>query len=331
METQAKIRQLQRSLVEQAEQNREVLMPGYTHMQPAQPVLLAHHLLAYFEMLERDHERFADVYKRTDVMPLGSGALAGAAYNLDRDYVAKELHFSRVSQNSLDAVSDRDFVIEYLAAASLCMLHISRLAEELVLWSSAEFAFVEMDDAYATPSSIMPQKKNPDVAELGRGKAGRVFGHLAGMLATMKGLPLSYNRDLQEDKEGMFDAHDTLMGSLGVFAGMVGTLQFNPRNMQRSLGQGYILATDVADYLVKKGLPFREAHGITGKLVNHAISSGKTLESMTVAEYQEFSPLFAEDVKDISAARSAESKNVTGGTAPGQVAMQIEKAKKLLG
>ena len=327
---QANIRLLQHALVHQAEENADVLMPGYTHMQPAQPVLLAHHLLAYFEMFERDYERFSDAYKRADVMPLGSGALAGAAYNLDRDFVAGNLGFSLVSQNSLDAVSDRDFVIEYLAAAGICMVHISRMAEELVLWSSAEFGFVEMDDSYATPSSIMPQKKNPDVAELGRGKAGRVFGHLMGMLTTMKGLPLSYNRDLQEDKEGFFDAADTLIDSLAVFAGMMNTLKFKPRNMERSLGNGYILATDVADYLVKKGMSFREAHGITGRLVSYAISSGKTLESMTLAEYREFSPLFGDDVHDISAARSAASKNVTGGTAPVQVARQLERAKKIL-
>ena len=329
--TQNGIRMLQRALIEQAGKNASVLMPGYTHMQPAQPVLLAHHLLAYFEMLERDYERFTDAYKRVDVMPLGSGALAGAAYNLDREFVASELGFARVSQNSLDAVSDRDFVIEYLSAASICMVHISRLAEELVLWSSAEFGFVEMDDSYATPSSIMPQKKNPDVAELGRGKAGRVFGHLMAMLSTMKGLPLSYNRDLQEDKEGFFDAADTLIDSLGVFAGMMGTLAFKPNNMLRSLGNGYILATDVADYLVKKGLSFREAHGTTGRLVSYAIGQGKTLESLTLDEYKGFSPLFTEDVHEISAARSVASKNVTGGTAPEQVAMQLKRAKKILG
>ncbi|RJO60604.1 MAG: argininosuccinate lyase [Dehalococcoidia bacterium] len=330
-ETQSKVRQFQRSLVEQAEKNQGVLMPGYTHMQPAQPVLLSHHLLAYFEMLERDYERFSDAYKRADVMPLGSGALAGAAYNLDREFVARELGFSRISQNSLDAVSDRDFLIEYIGAASLCMVHISRMAEELVLWSSAEFGFVEMDDSYATASSIMPQKKNPDVAELGRGKAGRVFGHLMGMLTTMKGLPLSYNRDLQEDKEALFDTVDTLVASLEVFAGMVSTLEFKPGNMKRSLGNGYILATDVADYLVKKGLSFREAHGVTGRLVSYAIGCGKPLESLTIEEYKGFSPLFAEDVRSISAARSVASKNVPGGTAPGQVSIQLSHCREILG
>jgi len=330
-ETQTKVRQVQRSLVEQAEKNQSVLMSGYTHMQPAQPVLLSHHLLAYFEMLERDYGRFSDAYKRADVMPLGSAALAGAAYNLDREFVAHELGFSRISQNSLDAVSDRDFVIEYISAASLCMMHISRLAEELVLWSSAEFGFVEMDDSYATPSSIMPQKKNPDVAELGRGKAGRVFGHLMGMLATMKALPLSYNRDLQEDKEALFDTVDTLVDSLEVFAGMMNTLEFKPDNLKRSLVKGYILATDVADYLVKKGLSFREAHGVTGSLVSYAIGRGKTLQDMTLDEYRGFSPLFAEDVRAISAVNSVASKNVPGGTAPGQVAIQLSRCREILG
>jgi argininosuccinate lyase len=329
-ETQAGIRLLQRSLIEQAEKNKSVLMPGYTHMQPAQPVLLAHHLLAYFEMLERDYGRFNDAFKRADVMPLGSGALAGAAYNLDREFVAKELGFNAISQNSLDAVSDRDFVIEYLAAASLCMMHLSRMAEELVLWSSAEFGFVEMDDSYATASSIMPQKKNPDVAELGRGKAGRVFGHLVGMLATMKGLPLSYNRDLQEDKEALFDTVDTLVDSLEIFAGMVSTLEFKPHNMECSLGKGYILATDVADYLVKKGLSFREAHGVTGRLVSYAISGGKTLEGITLDEYKGFSPLFSEDVLNISAVGSVASKNVPGGTAPGQIEIQLKRSRQIL-
>jgi len=330
-ETMKGVRNFQLALVEQAEKNAAVLMPGYTHMQLAQPVLLGHHLLAYFEMLQRDYERFGDCFKRTDVMPLGSGALAGAAYNLDREFVAKELGFSGISRNSLDAVSDRDFVIEYMGAASICMMHISRLAEELVIWSSSEFGFVEMDDSYATASSIMPQKKNPDVAELGRGKTGRVFGHLAGMLATMKGLPLSYNRDLQEDKEGLFDTVDTLVASLEVFAGMVGTLEFKPQNMRRSLDKGFILATDVADYLVKKGLSFRDAHGVTGRLVNYAIGKGKTLESLSLGEYREFSPLFEEDVRFITAETSIASKNVPGGTAPGEVSKQIIRCKKILG
>ena len=328
--TLAGIRDFQTALVEQAEDNSGVLMPGYTHLQLAQPVLLAHHLLAYFEMLERDYARFGECYKRADVMPLGSGALAGAAYNLDREFVAKELGFSGVSHNSLDAVSDRDFVVEYMSAASICMMHVSRLAEELVIWSSSEFGFVEIDDSYTTASSIMPQKKNPDVAELGRGKAGRVFGHLIGMLATMKALPLSYNRDLQEDKEGLFDTVDTLTASLEVFASMVRSLEFKPQNMRRSLAKGFILATDLADYLVKKGLSFREAHGVTGRLVNYAAGKDKTLEGLSLEEYRGFSPLFDEDIRNITVETSIASKNVPGGTAPGEVSKQINRCKKIL-
>ena len=331
LQAQSKIRDVQRAILEQAEKNQQVLMPGYTHMQLAQPVLLAHHLLAYFEMFERDYGRFCDAFKRADVMPLGSGALAGAAYNLDREFVAEELGFSSITKNSLDAVSDRDFVIEYMSAASLCMMHISRMAEEFIIWSSYEFGFVEIDDSYATASSIMPQKKNPDVAELGRGKTGRVFGHLIGMLAMMKALPLSYNRDLQEDKEALFDTVGTLVASLEVFAGMMSTLEFKPGNMERSLGNGYILATDVADYLVKKGLSFREAHGITARLVSYANGCNTTLEDLALEEYQKFSPLFREDIRNISVEKSVASKNVPGGTAPGQVANQIIRCKEILG
>jgi len=330
-ETQTRIRDLQRSLLEQADKNRDVIMPGYTHLQPAQPVLLAHHLLAYFEMLQRDYGRFDDCLKRTDVMPLGSGALAGAAYNLDREFVARELGFSQITANSLDAVSDRDFVIEYLGAASLCMMHLSRLSEELVLWSSAEFGFVEMDDAYATGSSIMPQKKNPDVAELARGKTGRVYGHLLALLTTMKALPLTYNRDLQEDKEALFDTTDTLLASLEVFSGMTRNMQFKPQNMGKSLSLNYILATDLADYLVKKGQSFREAHGIVGRLVSYAISQNRTLGQLSREEYRSFSPLFEDDVYAIDIANSIASRNVYGGTSPEQVARQLELAKEILG
>ncbi len=324
------IRLLQKALVAQAEANKDTVMPGYTHMQPAQPVLLAHHLLAYFEMLERDYGRFADSLKRSDVMPLGSGALAGAAYNLDREAIAKELGFASVSQNSLDAVSDRDFVLEYLSAASVCMMHLSRLAEELVLWSSPSLGFVCLDDAYATGSSIMPQKKNPDVAELGRGKTGRGFGPRKAAVTTMKGVPLAYNRDLQEDKEGLFDAADTLLASLEVFSGMIATAVFKPDSMQRSLGYGYILATDLADYLVRKGLPFRQAHGVVGRLVTYAEGCGKDLPELSLAEYQQFSPLFAADAADICLASSLAVRDVTGGTSPKQVARQLGRAKEIL-
>ncbi len=329
-ETIQSIRAMQAALLGLAETHRGVVVPGYTHLQRAQPVLLAHHLLAYFEMLERDVQRFRDCLKRTDVMPLGSGALAGVPYPIDRAFVAGQLGFSQVSQNSLDAVSDRDFVIEYQAAASLAMMHLSRLGEELVLWSSAEFGFIEIDDAYATGSSIMPQKKNADVAELGRGKAGRVYGHLAGMLATMKGLPLSYNKDLQEDKEGLFDTVDTLLSTLAVFAGMVKTLKVSERG-GRAAAQGYILATDVADYLVKKGLPFRRAHEIVGKLVSYAVGKGKELHQLELGEYRQFSPLFDAAVLDISVDSSIAARNVIGGTAPGQVEAQLARARGLVG
>ena len=324
------LRGLQSSLLDVAEANKSVVVPGYTHLQRAQPVLLAHHLLAYFEMLERDVQRFQDCLKRTDVMPLGSGALAGVPYPIDRAFVAKQLGFSQVSQNSLDAVSDRDFVIEYEAAASLAMMHLSRLGEELVLWSSAEFGFVEIDDAYATGSSIMPQKKNPDVAELGRGKAGRVYGHLMGMLATMKGLPLSYNRDLQEDKEGLFDTVDTLLPTLAVFAGMVKTLKVKAERAGQAAGQGYILATDVADYLVKKGLPFRRAHEAVAKLVSYAVEKGKELHQLELSEYRQFSPLFDASVLDVSVTSSIKARSVVGGTAPEQVDAQLARARGLV-
>ena len=323
--------ELQRALIALAEANKEVIIPGYTHLQIAQPVLLAHHLLAYFEMLHRDVERFEDCLKRTDVMPLGSGALAGVGYDIDREFVAKELGFNKVSQNSLDAVSDRDFVLEYEAAASLCMMHLSRLSEELILWSSAEFGFVELDDAYATGSSIMPQKKNPDVAELARGKAGRVYGNLMAFLATMKGLPLAYNMDMQEDKEGFFDTVDTLLSTLEVFTGMVKTLKVKPENTKRALEQGYILATDLADYLVKKGEAFRSAHEAVAKLVSYAIEKNKSFAEISLAEYRKFSPLFEKDVFSITIESSIAARDVVGGTAPKQVAKALANAKKSIG
>jgi argininosuccinate lyase len=330
-ETLARIREFQRALVSLAEANKGVVLAGYTHLQPAQPVLLAHHLLAYFEMLQRDVDRFNDCLKRADVMPLGSGALAGVAYDIDREFVARELGFSRVSQNSIDAVSDRDFVLEYEAAASICMMHLSRLAEEIILWSSAEFDFVEPDEAYATGSSIMPQKKNPDVAELARGKTGRVYGRLIALLTTMKGLPLSYNRDLQEDKEGLFDTVDTLHSTLDVLAGMVKSLKVKPENMERAVEQGYILATDLADYLVKKGEAFRSAHSIVGRLVSHAAQKGRTFAELSLAEYKKLSPLFEDDVYLITVESSIAARNVVGGTAPAQVAKALRKARESLG
>ena len=330
LETIAAINELERAIIEQAEANKDAVMPGYTHLQLAQPILFAHHLLAYFEMLERDAARFKDSLKRIDVMPLGSGALAGVTYNIDREFVAKELGFSQISRNSMDAVSDRDFVIEYEAAASVCMMHLSRLAEEIVIWSSAEFGFVELDDTYATSSSIMPQKKNPDVAEMVRGKTGRVFGNLMAILTTMKGLPLAYDKDLQEDKEGLFDTVDTLIPGLTIFSGLIKTLKINKQNMEKDAGKGYMLATDIADYLVKKGETFRNAHGIVAKLVNYAISQSKTFGELTLDEYRKLSPLFDKDVYNINIMSSLKSRNVPGGTAPEQVEKALAEAKKLV-
>jgi len=329
-DTLVSLKKFQRALISLAEANKGVVMPGYTHLQPAQPVLLAHHLLAYFEMLQRDVDRFNDCLKRTDVMPLGSGAIAGVAYNIDREFLAGELGFSQISQNSIDAVSDRDFVVEYEAAASLTMMHLSRLAEEIILWSSAEFDFIELDEAYTTGSSIMPQKKNPDVAELVRGKTGRVYGKLMALLTTMKGLPLSYNRDMQEDKEGFFDTVDTLLSTLEVFTGMVKSLRVKAENMEQVVKQGYILATDLADYLVKKGEPFRTAHEIAGRLVSYAMKKGKSFSELSLTEYKGFSPLFGEDVYLITVESSIAARDVTGGTAPKQVERALATAKKIL-
>ena len=325
-----KLRELQQALISLAEANKGVVIPGYTHLQPAQPVLLAHHLLAYFEMLQRDSDRFSNCLQRTDVMPLGSGALAGVTYNVDREFLARELGFSQISQNSIDAVSDRDFVIEYEASASLCMMHLSRLAEEIILWSSAEFNFIELDEAYATGSSIMPQKKNPDVAELVRGKTGRVYGKLMALLTTMKALPLSYNRDMQEDKEGFFDTIDTLLSTLEVFAGLVKTLRVKAENAGQAVRRGYILATDLADYLVKKGEPFRTAHNIVGRLVSYAMEKGKSLSELSLTEYKEFSPLFGEEVYSITIESSIAARDNTGGTAPKQVERALAIAKKIV-
>jgi argininosuccinate lyase len=330
-ETLTRLREFQKALIDLAEANKGTVMPGYTHLQPAQPILLAHHLLAYFEMLQRDVDRFNDCLKRTDVMPLGSGAMAGVAYNIDREFLARELGFSKISQNSVDAVSDRDFAIEYEAAASLCMLHISRLAEEIVLWSSAEFDFIELDEAYATGSSIMPQKKNPDVAELARGKTGRVYGKLMALLTTMKALPLSYNRDMQEDKEGLFDTVDTLLATLEVFTGMVKTLRVKADNMGLRVKQGYLLATDLADYLVKKGETFRNAHSAVGKLVSYAVEKGKSLGEVSLAEYKKFSPLFEEDIYSVTTESSMAARDVIGGTAPKQVGRALAAARKAIG
>ena len=325
------MREFQRALVGLAEANKAVILPGYTHLQSAQPVLLAHHLLAYFEMLQRDVDRFNDCLKRTDVMPLGSGALAGVTYDIDREFLAGELGFSQVSRNSIDAVSDRDFVLEYEAAASVCMMHLSRLAEEITLWSSSEFNFIELDEAYATGSSIMPQKKNPDVAELARGKTGRVYGRLMALLTTMKALPIAYNRDLQEDKEGLFDTVDTLLSTLEVFTGMVTTLRVKAERMRQAAEQGYILATDLADYLVGKGEAFRTAHDIVARLVAYAVEKGKTFSKLSLDEYKGFSPLFTDDVYSVTVESSIAARDVAGGTAPGRVEKALADARKRIG
>ena len=315
-------------ILDKAEAHIDAAMPGYTHMQRGQPVLLSHHLLAYSEMFERDTERFREILRRTDVMPLGSGALGGAPYPLDRPYLARRLGFSRVSNNSMDAVSDRDFVIEYHAAASLAMMHLSRLSEELVLWSTEEFGFVTLDDAYATGSSMMPQKKNPDVAELARGRTGRVYGNLIAALTMMKGLPLAYNRDLQEDKEPLFNTVDILTSSLRVIGETLARLDFETDHMQEVAERGYALATDVADYLVKRGVPFREAHGIVGEVVQHAISQGVSLAELSLEEYRSFSEKFDEDVRAIDVRSAIASRSAVGGTALSAVAEELEAAKK---
>ena len=329
-ETMAQIKALQQALLDLAKDNKRLVMPGYTHLQRAQPVLFAHHLLAYFQMFQRDIERFQQCFERTDVLPLGSGALAGVPYPIDRDFLAKELGFSKVSVNSMDAVSDRDFVIEYLSAASLTMMHISRLAEEIILWSTAEFGFIEIDDAFATGSSIMPQKKNPDVAELARAKTGRVYGHLIAALTTMKALPLSYNRDLQEDKEGLFDSVDTLLSTLEVLAPMVASLHIRSDHISRAAEENYTLATDIADYLVKKGVPFRQAHAIVGNLVRYAIDNQKTLLEIELSEYRKFYPDFENDVKSITVESSLATRNTSGGTAPEAVEKALAAARRML-
>ena len=324
------LRGVQRALVDLAGRHQDVVMPGYTHLQRAQPVLFAHHMLAYFEMFQRDIGRFQDCHQRTDVMPLGSGALAGVAYQTDREFLAAELGFSKISANSMDAVSDRDFVVEFLAAASVCMMHFSRMSEELVLWSSGEFGFIRLSDDFTTGSSIMPQKRNPDFAELARGKTGRVYGDLIGLLTTLKGLPLTYNRDLQEDKEGFFDAADTLTTTLDVFQGMLPGMKLNEERVSSLAGESQMLATDLADYLVGKGMPFREAHGIMRELSHHCDNWGIGLQNLPLVEYQKFSGLFQDDVYDITAESSAAARDNPGGTAPVRVAAALSDAKKIL-
>ncbi|HUJ17066.1 MAG TPA: argininosuccinate lyase [Nitrospirota bacterium] len=308
---------LQKTLVGLAHAHQDVILPGYTHLQRAQPVLLGHHLLAYYEMFERDRGRLEDCFRRVNVMPLGAGALAGTVLPIDRKFVARQLGFSGVCENSIDAVSDRDFAIEFAAACSQIMMHLSRLAEEFVIWSSSEFGFITISDAFATGSSIMPQKKNPDVAELTRGKTGRVYGGLMTLLTIMKGLPLAYNRDMQEDKEPLFDAADTVSLTLAVFTDMLKSVTINREAMRRAAEDGFITATDLADYLVKKGMPFREAHEIVGRAVLRALELGCGLNTMPIEEYQRLSDLIGDDVyRALSVERSVSRRSSYGGTAP---------------
>ena len=327
----AHIRALQQALTESAAQHRDVIMPGYTHLQRAQPILFSHHLMAYFGMLARDFERFQGVYARTDIMPLGAGALAGTTLPIDRQFVAQRLHFERIYTNSLDAVSDRDYILEFLSAASILMVHLSRLSEEIILWCSREFSFVELDDAHCTGSSMMPQKKNPDVSELVRGKTGRVVGHLMAMLMTVKGLPLAYNKDLQEDKEGLFDTIDTVKFSLAVYAQLIRGMKLREDVMRHAVEADYSNATDLADYLVRKGLPFRKAHAVAGQAVAQCIARGIYLSELPIADYQQLSPLFAEDIYDaISPETCVSCRNSYGGTSYEQAEMQLEAAKNLM-
>ena len=326
--TMARVHRLQGALLDLAEAHATVLMPGYTHLQRAQPVLLAHHLLAYVEMLERDTSRLSDCAGRTNVLPLGSGALAGVPYAIDREFLARELGFEAVSANSMDAVSDRDYLVELLAAASICMMHCSRLAEELVLWSSQEFGFIRLGDEWVTGSSMMPQKRNPDFAELARGKTGRVYGHLVGLLTVLKGLPLSYNRDLQEDKEALFGTVETLDATLEVFAGMLGSVQVDAERMRSAAEDSALLATDMADYLVSKGVPFRMAHAAVRGLCDLAAQDGRPLGMVTLEEYRRFSPAFDADVFELTALASVAARAVPGGTAPGRVAAALKAARR---
>jgi argininosuccinate lyase len=329
-DTVAGLRSVQCALVSLAEQYADVVMPGYTHLQRAQPVLFAHHMLAYFEMFERDIGRFSDCAVRMDVLPLGSGALAGVPYPTDRHAVASALEFSEISPNSMDAVADRDFLAEFHAAAAIAMMHISRLSEEIVIWSTREFDFVRLADEFTTGSSIMPQKRNPDFAEIARGKTGRVYGSLMAILTVLKGLPLTYNRDLQEDKEGFFDTVDTLLSTLSVFADMLPGMQLNTQRVESLASESYMLATDLADYLVGRGVPFREAHGVMRRLCQRCEADGTSLSALPLSEYRQFSPHFDDDVYAITAAASVAARDNPGGTAPNRVAEGLSRANTIL-
>jgi argininosuccinate lyase len=326
------ILRLQRALLEKAEAEAETILPGFTHLQTAQPVTFGHHMMAWFEMLERDRERLADCNRRLNVMPLGAAALAGTTYPIDRHYTAELLGFERPAENSLDAVSDRDFTIELSAAASILMMHLSRFSEELIIWSSAQFGFVELSDSFCTGSSIMPQKKNPDVPELIRGKTGRIFGHLMSLLTLMKSQPLAYNKDNQEDKEPLFDTVDNLKGCLKIFADMIPAISCRRQAMREAAMQGFATATDLADYLVRKGMPFRDAHEVVGKAVAFGVAEGRDLSAMSLAELQGFSDTIGEDVFEVLTLEgSVAARDHIGGTAPRQVRAAIVRAKLRLG
>ena len=317
------------SLLCQAEANLEVIMPGFTHLQTAQPILFSHHLMAYVEMLRRDQGRMEDCLKRMNVCPLGAGALAGTTFPIDREHVAEQLDFAGVTRNSLDSVSDRDFALEFLAASSILMMHLSRFSEELILWSTSEFKFVDLSDSFCTGSSIMPQKKNPDVPELVRGKTGRVYGNLMALLTVMKGLPLAYNKDMQEDKEPLFDTIDTVMGSLKIFVDMIRELRVNASRMRTAAAGGYSTATDVADYLVRKGMPFRDAHEVVGKSVAYCVAANKDLPDLTLEEWRTFSSRFDADIADsITLEASVNARSAIGGTAVERVRAEINRAKE---
>ena len=320
-EIDAQVKELLEVILHVMEENVETYMPGFTHLQKAQPITLAHHMGAYFEMFKRDHMRLKDIYKRMNTCPLGSGALAGTTYDLDRAYTAELLGFDGPTLNSMDSVSDRDYLLELMSALSTIMMHLSRFSEEVIIWNSNEYQFVDIDDSYSTGSSIMPQKKNPDIAELVRGKTGRVYGALTSILTTMKGIPLAYNKDMQEDKELVFDAIDTVKGCLALFTGMLATMKFNKERMLESCRHGFTNATDAADYLVNHGVPFRDAHGIVGKLVLYCIDKKIALDDMSLEEYKEISPVFEEDIYDAISMETCVNKRNTIG-APGPEAMK---------
>jgi len=316
------------ALVRQAESNLDVIMPGYTHLQTAQPILFAHHMLAYVEMCKRDKGRMEDCLKRANVLPLGAGALAGTTFPIDREYVAELLDFPAVTRNSLDSVSDRDFALEFIAAASILMMHLSRFSEELIIWSTSEFRFIDLSDGFCTGSSIMPQKKNPDVPELVRGKTGRVYGNLMALLTVMKSLPLAYNKDMQEDKEPLFDTIDTVKGSLKIFADMISEMKVNAATMRTAAAKGFSTATDVADYLVRKGMPFRDAHEVVGKAVAYCLSHGKDLPELTMDEWRGFSAMIEADIYDsITLEASVNARRATGGTALEGVRREIARIR----